>query len=1271
MRDNVDKFQREQLAMARSVQKVILSSTLASVRTAATIGPEILTTLSTEVEKFEEKALRQVKIILEMSQISSREATGSKAVQCLLQDMVEYSALLDMYRAKVRDMQTQLRDKEIALEELKALTEQNNINRAVPDIAIKIAAMMENPDKDCLVLASLLKNLIHNRGTPVKRWSDETKSLFATILDYGGPALAKIVKDKIGGPSLNTMYRTARCNYAIPIKLEENAMKLAASFYKKIGYNGVFQLAIDATAVIPTLRVKGNKLIGLATESECVLTTAQDIIDVVKAESNERAKQANAFLLAPLQDHVPSFVLAISPVYKGQDHALVNHWFNQVALWGYRNGMKVVGLGADGDSKVRKYYVDRFKKREEDRNDIVSLHYNSFEFNVVVEDYQNMDIDTFVPTLMFPDWRHLIKKWRNQLLNVKRILIIGEGTAQIEHIIKVLEKDRIRSGLWKSDVFVKDKQNVNAAMRILRKEVRVCMKEWSDKETLATRAYLQMGQYLLEAYTERELTVQQRAKLAWAPVTFLQYWRAWLKIEGYDARQNFISQQTFDDTILAGHSLILSMKMFSVYFPNHVFHPWTFGSQKCEELFGKLRCFCRGKPNLSLLDMIDFSGRVQKLEELKLGVEKEAQDMQLPQWPQNIDDELKAGMIMAEKEVLKTLELIGMLPALVKGNILKLEGDDIININTPEFGTFAVWDAPDENEVISSEDLFDLDNEVLLTAIEDHGSNHFSALVDLAATASLDTDQDEEDKDDDEDSPTHCSFYNERKCKYLDKSFIPPKNTHWVGCSYPNCKDWYHEQCLSLQFATDKERDEYTLICPKHTNIREHFRDKLVALESDKHSLVDENVILEPLPKRLRVDQKTKSAERQTDYSIRPNYVEHEGQHYHMAEFLSLQEGKVYRPATSRLARWMESARNDFYEKIENLMNPQRVETGTYINDIVALWIPSEGLQVAHIVRIVRSPSLKSNFPVFEWRSDSKKREKVTICLRVLNYEKKDSLGWELETTPTYRWSEVHTILKVVGKVSGSQPKWPIYVYLTDILKELPRLQKMDEERKKKEDLQRKDEREKIKQGNPNDMTITLLREILDEMGEPYKKSWKKTVLIEKVIAAREKANNMTCTASATSTVATGHESTTSHSLDTSAESLTAKASTCSSSSTSSRFCHARKIVQPSKFIYYFDEKKERVIHLLLLLLFMIDLINAYMANAIYLHVINTLMSIQATLIFEELTCLFSVLLALLLLLLTCFMFAQVNVNRFCGDSYSLIDMGSTVYAEAGLLMCH
>ena len=89
------------------------------------------------------------------------------------------------------------------------------------------------------------------------------------------------------------------------------------------------------------------------------------------------------------------------------------------------------------------------------------------------------------------------------------------------------------------------------------------------------------------------------------------------------------------------------------------------------------------------------------------------------------------------------------------------------------------------------------------------------------------------------------------------------------------------------------------------------------------------------------------------------------------------------------------------------------------------------------------------------------------------------------------------------------------------------------------------------------------------------------------------------------------------------------------------------------------------MVHLLLLLLFMIYLINVYMANATYLYVIITLMSIQATLVFEELTCLFSKLLALLLLLLTCFMFAQVNVNFFCDDSNSLIAMSHAVHVES------
>lgn len=52
----------------------------------------------------------------------------------------------------------------------------------------------------------------------------------------------------------------------------------------------------------------------------------------------------------------------------------------------------------------------------------------------MVEDFTEMDVAKQIPTLMLPDWRHLIKKWRNQILNVRRVLALGKGVVQIEHL---------------------------------------------------------------------------------------------------------------------------------------------------------------------------------------------------------------------------------------------------------------------------------------------------------------------------------------------------------------------------------------------------------------------------------------------------------------------------------------------------------------------------------------------------------------------------------------------------------------------------------------------------------------------------------------------------------------------------------------------------------------------------------------------------------------------------------------------------------------------
>lgn len=312
----------------------------------------------------------------------------------------------------------------------------------------------------------------------------------------------------------------------------------------------------------------------------------------------------------------------------------------------------------------------------------------------------------------------------------------------------------------------------------------------------------------------------------------------------------------------------------------------------------------------------------------------------------------------AERYVLKTLQLIGMLPALAKVNILKLDGNDVICLNTPGSWTFTLWELPEENKVITSNELLYLDSDVLLTAVEKHRTNPFNALIDLAAATCLYSEQLESEAED-KDSPTHCALYKENKCKYKDSTFKPPKNTIQIGCSYPSCDARCREQCVFLQFKGDKEREDYTVICPKQKDIKEHFRNKVTALSTDTNSMSDESITLQPMWKHLRLNG-NRNVDQKIDSSISPNYVEYKGQFCHMAEFLSLQEGKVYRPATSHLARWMESGRDDFYENVEKRIRPQQVETaGTYLSDIVALWLLSEGLHVGVVIRIVHSPYLK------------------------------------------------------------------------------------------------------------------------------------------------------------------------------------------------------------------------------------------------------------------------------------------------------------------------
>ena len=100
-------------------------------------------------------------------------------------------------------------------------------------------------------------------------------------------------------------------------------------------------------------------------------------------------------------------------------------------------------------------------------HNVISIPHKGLNFVSVVEDIHGLT----VPTLMFPDWKPLIKKWRNEILNVRWVLVLGNRFVMIEDLMRLYEGKKLASGLWKSDVFVRDRQNVDGALRILQPQV--------------------------------------------------------------------------------------------------------------------------------------------------------------------------------------------------------------------------------------------------------------------------------------------------------------------------------------------------------------------------------------------------------------------------------------------------------------------------------------------------------------------------------------------------------------------------------------------------------------------------------------------------------------------------------------------------------------------------------------------------------------------------------------------------------------------------------
>lgn len=122
---------------------------------------------------------------------------------------------------------------------------------------------------------------------------------------------------------------------------------------------------------------------------------------------------------------------------------------------------------------------------------------------------------------------------------------------------------------------------------------------------------------------------------------------------------------------------------------------------------------------MCMLDMIDLSGRIQRLKEIKI-TENGYPSVPTSEWPSDVESEIIEGMKDADREIMRTIEMLGMIPVLEKGNVIKKYGDRLVYLNRDvEILLNRIEDCPvDETQIIDIDDILDIDNDVFLQSVE-------------------------------------------------------------------------------------------------------------------------------------------------------------------------------------------------------------------------------------------------------------------------------------------------------------------------------------------------------------------------------------------------------------------------------------------------------------------------------------------------------------------------------------------------------------------------
>ena len=234
---------------------------------------------------------------------------------------------------------------------------------------------------------------------------------------------------------------------------------------------------------------------------------------------------------------------------------------------------------------------------------------------------------------------------------------------------------------------------------------------------------------------------------------------------------------------------------------------------------------------------------------------------------------------------------------------------------------------------------------------------------------------------------------------------------------------------------------------------------------------------------------------------------------------------------------------------------------------------------------------------------------------------------WSLSKTKEILWTECSSHLLTFREVPEVR-LWPASVNAEHLEDILPELEIAQRERLLEEERRIEEENEKKKMGEPEDMSIRLLKEVLDDLNVTYKASERKLDFIAKVRQARERLQESHCQQYAPSQFG-----------------LYRNNDYMDDQSHWHNSCTFKASLFP---LIYYDDRKERLLLLLFQLIFLFELLALYLEQLLYQEIICFIFMVYSLYV-GLVRCFVTEFFHLWIELLSCWLFAKVNSEMLSG----------------------